>query len=757
MRTLGTLHALNLGSFPRRGVGIVRVPIPEELEISPGDLFRVSVGAAGSGRLVANAIRRASGRARTGTLTFDVGAMQPGRSTYSLGLHEWIDPHDPAAGDLAAFRFEVHPWLASTGARFPLSISIDGREVPLRLDSAQTAPFLASTRFVGRDAFAGFWIELHLLTPTRSPFQRFELWAGFNDDRQADALTVELESGLVLETRGAVPVFDYAENRGISVQRQQDGRYRADLGGRGLWGDSQAVLLTGRFVWEPPAGTDLMRDEAVEFAQGELQNLPLEFVAGGWRDARAFGPFGNVVSPPHMVTQEQREQAFASLAARELQRLPRSAGLFLHADHAASERPGVSGDQRDFGLGQLYEVADAERPDLLYPISLAVQQEAVRPGHYREESVEPVRASDHPLWFTYKHVTHYHPSYAADRLGKRPGRYDYARSQRGSVWNGHDPQHESINFLAARAVFRPDPWNLQLVNDWIETALAGYPLRSGTFLDGLGGTRAVGRMTLAMVWAHLATGRSDILDRALGRLHVNYAERAFSAGSLIEPTGAAQKAIRAARESARPVLETSSDARPMELEGVDLVTPTHDEKSTTTVPVELELSSPLFVSQLFGPDPRSVPVPNWSPWQESFVAQGFAALWALTGDPLAADAAWKVAKTVALYGVDSLADGSFRIGGYLAYEEGAPLPMAAWEDPARVKTYGAGVGRWLLPAFDIAASFAARNNDPDLEWLELRRRLFRTWLHRDRSRYQTTPGGWDRLTPWEQIGEVLRR
>ena len=69
------------------------------------------------------------------------------------------------------------------------------------------------------------------------------------------------------------------------------------------------------------------------------------------------------------------------------------------------------------------------------------------------------------------------------------------------------------------------------MNDWIETALAGYPLRSGTYLDGLGGTRAIGRMTLAMIWAHLATGRGDILERALGRLHVNYAERAFSAGS----------------------------------------------------------------------------------------------------------------------------------------------------------------------------------------------------------------------------------
>lgn len=755
MRTLGTLHALNLGNYPRRGVGVVRVPLPLEIDLAPGSSHRASIGAAGVGRLIADRVRRASGSARTGTLTFDAGDFQPGRATYSMNLlEEWSEV-------AALHRFQVHPWIAAAASAFSLSLTVDRREVPLAIVNAQTGPFLASTEFAGREDSLGFWARLHLLTPTRSPFQRFELWVGFNDDRLPDALSVDLFSGLALESSGVVPVFDFAENRGIAVQRQETGSYRAELGGRGLWGDSQAVLLTGKLVAIPPridGGAEWTNEEAALLARGELENLPLEYVAGGWHQARAFGPFGGaIVSPPHLIESQQKERALADLAARELRSLPRSAGLFLHGPHAAAERPGVSGDQRDFGLGQLFEVVDAERPDLLYPVTLSVQQEAVRPGHYREQNGEPVRAENHPGWATYQHVTHYHASYDLDRLGKRPGTYRFGTSHRGTVWKGHDPQHESINFLTARAVLRPDPWNLQLVHDWIETALAGYPIASGTYLDGLGGTRAVGRMTLAMIWAHLATGRADILERARQRLHVNYAERAFSAGSLREPTGPSQVLIRAARETDRTILAVDPRNAEMIEDGVELLRPTTSEEAAGLISSSLELASPLFVSVLFGPDPRSVPVPNWSPWQESFVAQGFAALWSLTGDPLAGDAAFQVARTVSLYGVRCLPDGAFDLGGYLAFENGEPLPDHAWDDPDRVKLYGSGVGRWILPAMDIAASFAARRQDPDRERLELRARLFRAWLHRDRDRHQTTPGGWDRLTPWEQLAAGVTR
>jgi hypothetical protein len=758
-RPLATLHVANIGARARRGIGRTRVPLADDYNLHAGARVLADLDGETSGRgvLIGDQVLRPDGFARTASLEFNVGQFASGRSQFAILGNAREDGTGDAEIPLPPFG--LHPWIGQRLGLFGIDVMIDGRRVPLHLQPVATTSMHATSRFYGRCDATGFWASVWTETPTATPYQTWALRVGFNDERMPDALHTELVRGIELHVRGAFPVVRYRQQSGIGVQVLEDGTSVVQIGGAGLWGDSQAPVVTGAFLFPPGEFHEL--DEQLwappaEWLLAEADDAPLEYVCSAFGAARAFGPAGTVTLPDWFNGDPQHAQVAAHRhAVRAVDRMPRTAGLFAWGPDSCLEIPGTAGDQADFGVSQLCEVAlIPEAPERLYASRFSALAEGCRPGHYRELDVSPVTHANHPQWFCYLHVTHYHPSYSWDRLGKNAGTYRFRNSNRGVQWKSYDPQHESINFLCAQQLLRPSLILQELVDDWIETALAQYPVDSGTYLDGLGGTRAIGRMTLAMLWAHCATGRQDILQRALDRLHGNYVDQAFSASSLVN----VPPSMRESCQQPRRIMAVADNCPTITAEllgdNPEMLEAMTDGIVAGEVDALDEAASLLFVSGLFGPDGRTVPVPNWSPWQEAFVAQGFACLWRMTGDALALEAAYKVAETITLHGVREHDDGTFDVGGYLAYEDGQPLPFDAWDDPDRVKTYGTGVSRWILPAMDIASHLCRQVQQDPAVCTEVERRagVFRDWVEGMR-----TPGGFDAVVPWDVFRDGVHR
>lgn len=581
-----------------------------------------------------------------------------------------------------------------------------------------------AARLQGRHSL-GLWFRLDVEGWSGEHGLRFALRVGLSDDTEPDLLYLD-ELSIDFELVGGAVLVDYDLSRGFQIDQHYNALLPTDGGmrgqpedppratllllDRGLIGDGQAPVVTGRLL---PVGD---RD-----ALDLVGPLP-EILGDGWQQAW----------PP--VSSCSRRQT-ARFAAESWPLLPQRAGLFAIGPHGCAERPGVAGDQPDFGVHRLERVVRQSDPLGLLAVRFSVLQEGCRPMFPVEANLDPVTAAAHPRWLCWKHRTHYAWD-DIDRLGKRRGDCLAAYSQRGGDrWDGHDPEHESINYLAGLYLLTADPVVRQNLDAWAESALAQYPIASQSYLDGIGAPRAYGRAQLALLLAYQVTGRLDLLDRAQGRFAHNYRQQAVSAAQLQglaglrtlgwddhsaeapvhRPMGLVELVWSDAEGCLVPVDMMEDAADP---ESADLpreLMPDTMAESGRLVGAEVELQQlvdgELYCTTLFAPEPPALPEVTWSPWQEAFAVAANALLWLLTGDQVAREAARRGARTVILHGTHRREDGTYAHGGYLAWNGGQPLSAEDWANPRRAQLYGDQFYRWMLPAAEVCRYFVETDGD----------------------------------------------
>lgn len=565
-----------------------------------------------------------------------------------------------------------------------------------------------AARLQGRHPL-GLWFRLDVEGWSGEHGLRFALRVGLSDDTKPDLLYLD-DLSIDFELVGGAVVIDYGSNRALQVDQFNNAAAVLHLLARGLIGDGQAPVVTGRLL---PVG-DVQALDLVD-------PLP-EILGHGWQQAL-----------PPLSSCSRRSTG--SFSAESWLLLPQRAGLFAIGPHGCAERPGVAGDQPDFGVHRLERVVRQSDPLGLLAVRFSVLQEGCRPMFPVEANLDPVTAAAHPRWLCWKHRTHYAWD-DIDRLGKRRGDFFAAYSQRGGDrWDGHDPEHESINYLAGLYLLTADPVLRENLDAWAESALAQYPIASQSYLDGIGAPRAYGRAQLALVLAYQVTGRLDLLERAHGRFAHNYRQQAVSAAQLEglagpralgsddqgaeapvhRPMGLVELVWSDAEGCLVPVdmMEDATDPESPDLPRELMPDTMADSGRLVGAEVELQqlVDGELYCTTLFAPEPPALPEVTWSPWQEAFAVAANALLWLLTGDQVAREAARRGARTVILHGTHRREDGTYAHGGYLAWNGGQPLSAEDWANPRRAQLYGDQFYRWLLPAAEVCRYFVETDGD----------------------------------------------
>ena len=789
------LSGTNQTTHPRRFWGRVNIPL-QPGTMKPGEAVHCSLrdnireAESGHALLRGGQVKWPDGTSRWAHATCRSAVIvQPGETADVLLSTENGDEAMAALGPHQSH--EAVQRVLFAGA-LRLAMRINGRVV--QFDTVKGSggdPAVQTTWLALRDEESGFVADILLDWPDSIAVALYSLRVGFQDSRTEDVAT-SIES-LEFLVRGPIPSVWFADKRGMEpdvLVDPDDGQPWARVrlcGAVPHWGDAQLPAMRGalQFLADPIV---------LSMAQA-----PMLLCASGdrWDEAHAYGVMGSVPLRAHWLPEDGAALASLSdqLAAKVYSRTTNNGGLFMRGWQQNSPRPGQAGDQPDFMLAPFAEVLHTGCTSLLNVALLSADQEACRPMAFREVNGRRVRHTEHPFHYTYQHYTHEHPSYNRDRLGKPAGqRLDRAPSQFGDTWQGWPPSHESIEHLAHLVQLTNDQRARDVLEDWMETWLSGHPIESDTYLDGIGSPRAFGRTTKAAVLAHAATGRQDILDRALDRFRVNYRTQAASANAWpvhgLEPgapereslgTGPLPEFVSTATtcqggETYVEHLECLdgeqdavwvNDSGPVPvrmLQEPEAIRALHtDGARPVPVPLLAMLGDvPLpWASAVFGPDPRGVPVPNWSPWQEAFVAVALVGLWRFTGAADALKVATRSALGIVYHGVRIGVDedtGQVLVdfGGYLDWNEGQPLPPEAWDDPNRVATYSSSIAKWVHPAFRIAA--AIRKAAPQFDTPELGRRLdaWDAYLQQNRRPGTSGPtltidGGWDGFTPWDAI------
>lgn len=746
------------------------LPLKPDHRIRPNELVPVFVPGTAEGCISGGPLVDADGFSRWARCTMASVALPPFafRNLEILELagasRDWGAPP------------QLHPDVNAGLARGDFSPALFANREPFEIKTKAYAPwrFEAVSRFHGRHPTLPLSWLLTVRAEPGLPGLRWWLRVSSCDPRRNAPMFVQVDT-LELVISGAIPFVCHGQALGITPRQVGQRTWKLDIARAQLWGDGQAPVLEGVLVFPPTAKSVDLEGAAAISTQPLPRAVSLE-----WIDSPNWSIFGgrrDVVRANRVVDSTPPDFAeWLSVVRQDFARLPVGAGLFAIGPHSAAERPGQAGGQPDFAVSALSDVVHAGDPMRLHGVSFSVRGESCRPWAFRNVDGTRVEAKEHPRWFCWNHRTHYHPSYNEDRLGKDPGEFHAANSQAGSEWAGHDPDHESINHLFELALLESDPETVATLLDWAETALAQYPVNSGTYLDSIQNPRAVGRTALAFIGAHVATGREDLLARALDRVEWNYVqqcfsrdqlERAFAVGEELEafhPNAVADwPGILIPRAAAivDPSLPGGCALGPKAEDIYDFRRGGVHEVATSALASVVRqadsmavLESPLFLSGVFGPDPRGIAdAPSWAPWQEAFVASGMAALHRHTGSPIALEIARRVSRTVTLYGVQQRADGSYMHGGYVRWiGDGSPVPADKWSDPAFVNVWGDQMSLWFLAAFHVARGFALE--DGDGEWLEVIDRYL-AWADSGRG-YGDPALQWRGALGWSPL-DVIRR
>lgn len=739
----GRLHVQNPTAFRRRAT--VRCPVPLDKGALPfGAVSRGLVICEETGQPVglwhgtAQSIPWEAwapwSTSRSSMVVAELGAVRPAWSgSYRLDVlkeHLPAMSFDPEVARVVAYReFELEATLVSKSGDLR-TVTLAVSNAPIVLENAQARQVLRG-RFPAE--LSGYVAELTAVHSPGTPVSEWQVRIVWSDPRVEAIVDIDPPTTLEITVRGALGFVDYEQQLGSETVHATAEALWSSISvpvKATQWGDGQGPIVTGRAVFLDHARPDWATLQAESVA-------PLLVVADGVE----FGRFPRTVRPEYL-TETGAADAAHRLVGKVASRMPRNAGLWGHAVHQAAERPGVSGDQADFVLSPLVELEHTvEALPLLYAVRYAARQEACRPIAFREVDGSTVRAEAHPLNWTWMHRTHYHKSYGADRLGKPAGQSErYATSDRTAMWRGWDPSHESIEHLCAAVIATGDRAARDVLEDWVETWLRGFPA-PGTpapALEGIGAPRAHARSMQAALSAWLCTGRVELAERIRDRWELNYAQQATTPIGPISVGG-----VIAVDAELHDVVVPDRECELVRLVGV----------SASVAASEAPIDYPLHVSSLFKADARAVPEASWSPWQEAFVAASAAATYRALGLPICRTIAERAACTVVAHGIRPLADGSFELGGYLAWQSGSPLSDSDWDRSDKVKPYSQAVADWILPAVHLALAFRTGRSDQASRSIVDRCHRYLDWIGSldvasDGRAALEIAGGWSRFSAW---------
>ena len=518
-------------------------------------------------------------------------------------------------------------------------------------------------------------------------------WFGiglFFSDPTTTARTLWIDE-LALDTDGLVLVLRHAGPLGVVSGPTADGSHHVLLRDTHL-GDGQGLRRAGVLVPPLIGGVDgpaRLRDDTLRAAM-----TCRLLAATDWSASGAFGAFGYVPPPPPwlgaparlrsaMAKQHAGFVRWLKTAAPEPFRSPRY-GLAASAHQA--------GDQPDFGVVALEQVAGTGIPSFLFEVEWSVLQEGCRPVHYFEADGRPLRAADHPQWVALNGRTHYHLATSPDRLGKTDPDADYDAHR----WFGKDSQHWSSNYLCAYYLLTADPQCLLEIRNEVQLFLASQTLRDGIWTSKSGNSRAAGRTMLAGTWLWLCTGDPALLERLRRRMHdVNVPQWEERRG--------------------RPA---------------DRVRP--------------------FV--VYGADPRYFEVgdePVWVPWEEALCVTGFAAYQELTDDrsPAIVELVDGLASNLLRHAWRVRDDGTAQIAYAMKLRPGGePIPDAARDDRQHVNWPKSSFSVWAIGSLELGRAAALRAGDEALvaRAEDLLRRV-------RAGRAPTRDGFYDRLSMWDAV------
>lgn len=162
--------------------------------------------------------------------------------------------------------------------------------------------------------------------------------------------------------------------------------------------------------------------------------------------------------------------------------------------------PGQTGDQEDFGATKGTEAVTQFDPRWIYRALYSMQVDALRGFNHYEDNGEPLRAANHPNWWTWSFGTHWHTGVSPDRLGKVSSPIPM-----GTGYSGWDDQHRTHNNLAALIALTDDPLLEDQVRFMVEVDRAAYSVRA-LYIDA---ARAQGRTAGALAQLISVLGEAD--------------------------------------------------------------------------------------------------------------------------------------------------------------------------------------------------------------------------------------------------------
>lgn len=604
-------------------------------------------------------------------------------------------------------------WLAG----IPFAVKVDGEIVQLKGEElvSESTPFRKVFRYFGfrpEPAEEGADVACEMICSlwSRHDVVDFDLQVtvGTREENRSNSLMPEV----TLEVyRAGVRVNHEAFK--CARPRKVDGATTTItlLGGVGNIGDAQGAKLSGAILC--PGGLD-------ELSQSTLlaeSVLPVITVASGWATSGRYGALGHVVPPPAWVRDPERSAV--EVAVESYRRGPFFTP-FAWFDHEQSlENPGGTGRQPGLGVSIAHDIAATGRPERILALHRDVEQEACRPTTFVNRAGEHFSAKAHPQAYLWQDRPFWRDdsNKSPDSLGRSfelPD-WDCARSQRGVGWGGYDRQHYSPNALAFHTLLTGDLWSRRRLRQQVERWIAAHRVDSDNVtVDGFEASRAVGRAMLFA--AHAAVTLDDLELRA----------RMIQAGI-------ARWTMILAHYAGR----YGQNFDQLEVQPLDVLEP-------DSPPVNHQ-------SDLYR---------HWNPWQEAMIPAA-AEAWRgiLEGHELAPrlkEFAWRIARTITLYGFHIAPEGWVMGVSGVEWFNGRPPEANELRIGDNFDPYS-GYTPWQMQAALLAELWAQQRGDTKVQLQAnfiLRETLGRTigdpldpneWRHDILNHIAVVQNPWERL------------
>lgn len=251
------------------------------------------------------------------------------------------------------------------------------------------------------------------------------------------------------------------------------------------------TIITAGSEWADGQGTTVSGTATFIDETGSIEKIDAEQRAQGlWGHSANYLAW---TTPDSLTTDPMR-------AADDLRHEASMIGTNLDYDpladwfgrHGCLKNPGGTGDQPDFGMTKLSEIAVYGCPEMLAHIQESVQQETARPINF-----DGNWSDDTGTWLWQNRPFYRAPgNQCPNTIGRD---FELASWDVPGGWYGYDRQHWSMNYLLFYALLSGSPWAIERCDYMARCWLAAHPLGTGNkTIDGWEASRAVGR---SFLWA----------------------------------------------------------------------------------------------------------------------------------------------------------------------------------------------------------------------------------------------------------------